>query len=77
MDKKNLMPIAAQPVNRRTTGQLPDVLAQLLEEALQQLGNDSANAAVFASADEWPDHVFSLENGDDWFYFEDNYTGAS
>jgi bacteriocin leader peptide (microcyclamide/patellamide family) len=23
MDKKNLMPIAAQPVNRTTTGQLP------------------------------------------------------
>jgi len=77
MDKQKLMPIAAQPVHRRTTGQLPDVLAQLSEEALQQLGNDSANAAVFASEDEWPDHVFSLENGDDWFYFEDHYTGTS
>jgi bacteriocin leader peptide (microcyclamide/patellamide family) len=64
------MPIAAQPVNRRTTGQLPDVLAQLSEEALQQLGNDSANAAVFAS-EEWPDHVFAFENGDDWFYLPD------
>ncbi|KAK5124110.1 hypothetical protein LTR85_001813 [Meristemomyces frigidus] len=21
-------------------------------------------------------HIFSLENGDDWFYFEDNYTGS-
>lgn len=28
------------------------------------------------NADEWPDHVFSLENGDDWFYFEDHYTGT-
>ena len=25
---------------------------------------------------DWPDHVFSLENGDDWFYFEDRYTGS-
>ncbi|KAK5702874.1 hypothetical protein LTR97_003820 [Elasticomyces elasticus] len=22
-------------------------------------------------------HIFSMENGDDWFYFEDNYTGSS
>lgn len=22
-------------------------------------------------------HIFSLENGDDWFYFEDNYSGSS
>lgn len=35
--------------------------------------------SVFAAgnADELPDHVFSLENGDDWFYFEDQYTGTS
>jgi bacteriocin leader peptide (microcyclamide/patellamide family) len=33
MDKQNLMPQAAQPVNRTTTGQLPDVLAELSEEA--------------------------------------------
>jgi len=34
--------------------------------------------SVFAAgnAEEWPDHVFSLENGDDWFYFEDQYTGS-
>jgi bacteriocin leader peptide (microcyclamide/patellamide family) len=51
MEKKNLMPQAAQPVNRSTTGQLPDVLAELSEEALQ-LHGDSAEAeaaAVFAS----------------------------
>ena len=41
MDKKNLMPQAAGPVNRSTTGQLPDVLAELSEEALQ-LHGDSA-----------------------------------
>jgi bacteriocin leader peptide (microcyclamide/patellamide family) len=43
MDKKNLMPIAAQPVNRTTTGQLPPELAELSEEALQLLlhGGDS------------------------------------
>ena len=51
MDKQNLMPQAAQPVNRSTTGQLPDVLAELSEEALQLHGDDSAKtAAVFASA---------------------------
>jgi len=52
MDKQNLMPQAAQPVNRTTTGQLPDVLAELSEEALQ-LHGDSAEtaAAVFASAE--------------------------
>ena len=50
MDKQNLMPQAAQPVNRISTGQLPDVLAELSEEALQL--HDScggADAAVFAS----------------------------
>jgi bacteriocin leader peptide (microcyclamide/patellamide family) len=49
MDKKNLMPQAAQPVNRSTTGQLPDVLAELSEEALQLHGDDANAAAVFAS----------------------------
>jgi len=49
MDKKNLMPMAAQPVNRTTTGQLPDVLAELSEEALQLLG-DSDSASVLPSA---------------------------
>ena len=49
MDKQNLMPQAAQPVNRTTTGQLPDVLAELSEEALQQHGDNAETAAVFAS----------------------------
>ncbi|HEY9807500.1 MAG TPA: DUF5837 family cyanobactin class RiPP [Candidatus Obscuribacterales bacterium] len=49
MDKQNLMPQAAQPVNRTTTGQLPDVLAELSEEALQLHGDNAANAAVLAS----------------------------
>ena len=38
MDKQNLMPQAAQPVNRITTGQLPAELAELSEEALQLHG---------------------------------------
>ena len=53
MDKQNLMPQAAQPVNRITTGQLPDVLAELSEEALQL--HDSCgggDAAVFASVEQ-------------------------
>jgi bacteriocin leader peptide (microcyclamide/patellamide family) len=37
MDQKNLMPIAAGPVNPTTTGELPAQLAQLSEEALQQI----------------------------------------
>ena len=49
MDKQNLMPQAAQPVNRTTTGQLPDVLAELWEEALQLHGDNAETAAVFAS----------------------------
>jgi bacteriocin leader peptide (microcyclamide/patellamide family) len=47
MDKQNLMPQAAQPVNRITTGQLPAELAELSEEALQQ--HCDAAAAVSAS----------------------------
>ncbi|KXT18887.1 hypothetical protein AC579_3524 [Pseudocercospora musae] len=34
----------------------------------------------FGAADDDDDdeqHVFSLENGDDWFYFEDDYSGSS
>jgi bacteriocin leader peptide (microcyclamide/patellamide family) len=45
MDKQNLMPQAAQPVNRTTTGQLPAELAELSEEAFQLYG-DSANQAA-------------------------------
>ena len=52
MDKQNLMPIAAQPVNRSTTGQLPDVLAELSEEALQLHGD--SDAAVLASFNSEP-----------------------
>jgi bacteriocin leader peptide (microcyclamide/patellamide family) len=43
MDKQNLMPQAAQPVNRITTGQLPAELAELSEEALQLHSDDSAS----------------------------------
>ena len=50
MDKKNLMPQAAQPVNRNTTGQLPPELAELSEEALSQRGDASGNTSVLASA---------------------------
>jgi bacteriocin leader peptide (microcyclamide/patellamide family) len=48
MDKQNLMPQAAQPVNRITTGQLPAELAELSEEALQ-LHGDESSASVLAS----------------------------
>ncbi len=42
MDKKNLMPQVAQPVNRTTAGQMPPELAELSEEALQQHGEGTA-----------------------------------
>jgi len=45
MDNKNLMPQAAQPVNRISSGQLPSELAELSEEALSQLGTDASNSA--------------------------------
>jgi bacteriocin leader peptide (microcyclamide/patellamide family) len=52
MDKQNLMPQAAQPVNRITTGQLPAELAELSEECLQLHGEESreSSASVLASA---------------------------
>jgi len=66
MDKQNLIPQAAQPVNRSTTGQLPDVLAELSEEVLQLHGDSAnANAAVFASA----------SGADDYFFSECSYDG--
>jgi len=48
MEKQNLMPQAAQPVNRITTGQLPAELAELSEEALQQHECDAAAVRFFA-----------------------------
>ena len=65
MDNKNLMPQAAQPVNRITTGQLPSELAELSEEALSQLGDgaDASNKSVLAS------HIYGAQlcsyDGDD------------
>jgi bacteriocin leader peptide (microcyclamide/patellamide family) len=43
MEMKDLMPKAAQPVNRITTGQLPAELAELSEEALELHGASSAS----------------------------------
>ena len=55
MDKQNLMPQAAQPVNRITTGHLPDLLAELSEEALTELGEDASSGAyVLSSSDGSP-----------------------
>ncbi|MCC5617055.1 DUF5837 family protein [Nostoc sp. CHAB 5836] len=63
MDKQNLMPQAAQPVNRITTGQLPESLAELSEEALQLHGNDSASVLP-ANACYWEFGACSYD-GDD------------
>jgi len=45
MDNKNLMPQAAQPVNRISSGQLPSELAELSEEALSQQDDASNNSS--------------------------------
>ncbi|MCC5617060.1 DUF5837 family protein [Nostoc sp. CHAB 5836] len=50
MDKQNLMPQAAQPVNRITTGQLPAELAELSEEAIQLHGENSASVLAANTA---------------------------
>lgn len=41
----NLMPQASQPVQRIAAGQLPSELAELSEEALNQLGSWDTNAS--------------------------------
>jgi bacteriocin leader peptide (microcyclamide/patellamide family) len=74
MDKKNLMPQAAQPINRTTTGQLPPELAELSEEALQLQGEAwSASSSVSGAAISASYHYncvgqtncFCSTNGDD------------
>ena len=64
MDKHNLMPQAAQPVNRSTTGQLPAELAELSEEALQLHGDSANEAAVLASGAYYGTSMCSYD-GDD------------
>jgi bacteriocin leader peptide (microcyclamide/patellamide family) len=49
MDKKNLIPQAAQPVNRITTGQLPAELAELSEEALLLHGDAQGDSVLVPS----------------------------
>ena len=43
MDKQNLMPQQAQPINRITNGQLPAQLAELTEEVL---GGSAGSSSV-------------------------------
>jgi bacteriocin leader peptide (microcyclamide/patellamide family) len=49
---RKLMPQAAQPVNRITTGQLPTELAELSEEALQLHGDDLDDSSVLPALSE-------------------------
>jgi bacteriocin leader peptide (microcyclamide/patellamide family) len=49
MDKKNLMPQQAQPIERITTGQLPTELAELSEEALVDSSWMSDSSSVLPS----------------------------
>ena len=64
MDKQNLMPQALQPVNRSTTGQLPDVLPELSEEALQLHGDSAQAAAAVFTSQKWNNDYCSYD-GDD------------
>ncbi|MEH1872920.1 DUF5837 family cyanobactin class RiPP [Nostoc sp.] len=57
MDKQNLIPQPAQPVNRIATGQLPTQLAELSEFTLSQFADAAINASVLPSG-------MSLENLD-------------
>jgi len=63
MDKQNLMPQAAQPVNRITTGQLPAELAELSEEALQQ--HEGHAAAAVSASNMFCDGMECSYDGDD------------
>ncbi len=65
MDKQNLMPQAAQPVNRITTGQLPAQLAELSEEALQLHGNNNSTDVLPLSTDPHVVACYCSYNGDD------------
>ena len=56
---------SARPVNRTTTGQLPDVLAELSEEALQLHGDDSAHAAAVLASGAATKHRECSYDGDD------------
>ncbi|MCC5669248.1 DUF5837 family protein [Nostoc sp. CHAB 5784] len=49
MDKQNLMPQPAQPVNRIATGQLPTQLAELSEFTLSQFADAPTRGAVLPS----------------------------
>lgn len=42
-----------------------------------QLSADVQGRASVKDDDDVETHIFSLENGDDWFYFEDNYSGST
>ena len=64
MDKQNLMPQVAQPVNRISTGQLPESLAELSEEALQ-LGDSAYSTSVLASSRCRPATFVCSYDGDD------------
>jgi len=52
MDKKNLMPNQATPINRITAGQLPPELAELAEETLcsHDGGDIAPSSGCFACA---------------------------
>jgi bacteriocin leader peptide (microcyclamide/patellamide family) len=66
MDKKNLIPQAAQPVNRTTTGQLPPELAELSEEAFCQLGADASSDASLRASSTGPElYCYCSFDGDD------------
>jgi bacteriocin leader peptide (microcyclamide/patellamide family) len=65
MDKQNLMPQAAQPVNRITTGQLPAELAELSEEALQLHGENSASVLASYEGAVFCSESFCSYDGDD------------
>ncbi|MGB3532852.1 MAG: DUF5837 family cyanobactin class RiPP [Microcoleaceae cyanobacterium] len=63
MEKKNITPEQNQPINRITNGQLPDVLAELSEEILQD--ESFAPALEAHDADGGPAGCWCSFDGDD------------
>ena len=61
MDKQNLMPQQAQPINRITNGQLPAQLAELTEEVL---GGGAGSSSVLPAA-VWSLSTLCSYDGDD------------
>ena len=65
MNKKNIIPQQAQPINRITTGQLPSELAELSEEVLHGSLGDSGVLPSYGNFDKGYVMCYTSFDGDD------------